>query len=104
MTHPITILRCVEKHLPWITFVYHTDYEIRTLSEKNQILLNACLSLFTVYYSGSLPNCEPRLLWEPRLPPRGAANYYNFSQFFPFSQFYFNSLVSLFYNLYCRLV
>ena len=28
------------------------------------------------------PNCEPQLPWEPWLPRRGAANYYNFSQFF----------------------
>jgi len=31
------------------------------------------------------PNCEPRLPWEPQLPPREAANYYNFSQFYLFS-------------------
>src|SRR6218665_1630768 len=29
------------------------------------------------------PNWEPRLPGEPRLPPRGVANYGNFSQFYP---------------------
>jgi len=28
------------------------------------------------------PNCEPWLPWELQLPSRGAANYYNFSQFY----------------------
>jgi len=28
------------------------------------------------------PNCEPRLPWEPQPPPKGATNYYNFSQFY----------------------
>jgi len=31
-----------------------------------------------------VPNCELQLPWEPQLPPRGAANYYNFIFFHNF--------------------
>src|SRR6218665_3286989 len=43
------------------------------------MLNNTCSNNYITQW---FPNCEPRFPWEPEPPPRGAANYYNFSQFY----------------------